>query len=44
MGRPTNIPRFRHSKSNSSSLSGIGWLLFLIATLAIAAAALVVLG
>lgn len=43
MGRP-EIPPFRHKASNSSSLSGIGWLLALIVVLALGAAVFGVLG
>lgn len=43
MGRP-DIPRYSHRKASSSSMTGIGWLLFLIAALAVAAGALGVLG
>lgn len=44
VGRPTDIPPFRHGKSNSSSLSGIGVLMLLIVVLALAAAGLGMLG
>lgn len=43
MGRP-EIPPFRHKASNSSSLSGIGWLLVLIVILSAMAAAFGVFG
>lgn len=44
MGRPTDIPPFRHKKANSSSMTGIGWMMVLIGALAVMAAALGMIG